>query len=278
MMLPSAARALSVAYPVWLTLRNQSFSGHVMTCSDHACNLIEGKERLIALTDPLIGRGPFSIVLDSAREVCKRLRPQQPVAIDTEAITLAGYRIPLRGAEIWDPTLWPTARQFRLTPALAAVLRPYTVWPQPLAHTAVDSATARLLAQGACALITAVTGMSGIASAVLQLTGLGPGLTPAGDDYVLGVMAALWLSDGPDLLAEIAAVCAPSTTDLSGAFLRAAAQGHFMEAWGQLAYMLERQDIPGARSAAQRLSEFGASSGRAALAGFASTFICQQRA
>jgi hypothetical protein len=121
--------------------------------------------------------------------------------------------------------------------------------------------------------MAAVERRIGLAAAAQRLAGLGLGLTPAGDDYVLGVMAALWLLGERNPLPAMAAACATRTTLLSGAFLRAAAQGQFMEGWHHLAHALDRQDEPGSRRAVRQIAAFGASSGRDSLAGFARVLL-----
>ena len=63
----------------------------------------------------------------------------------------------------------------------------------------------------------------------IELLGLGPGLTPSGDDLLCGalvVLRAIGAADASgDLHAAIAAVAPSATSPLSGAFLRAAAEG-----------------------------------------------------
>jgi hypothetical protein len=117
----------------------------------------------------------------------------------------------------------------------------------------------------------AIEAGTGVAEAAEQLAGLGPGLTPAGDDYLVGVMAALWLAGKAPLAQEIAQVAIPRTTLLSGAFLKAAAQGHYVEGWQLLAGALLRGDEPAMAEACEKLYSWGATSGRAGLAGFAAT-------
>jgi hypothetical protein len=60
---------------------------------------------------------------------------------------------------------------------------------------------------------------------------------------------------------------------LSGAFLRAAAQGEFMEAWHPLTQALLSGESEVFRQAVKRVAQFGASSGLDALAGFATTLL-----
>jgi Protein of unknown function (DUF2877) len=288
MMPAPGVRALAIARPVWLGLSTQPFSGRVVSRFERACNLMDREGRIIALTGPSIGKGPFCIVLHAARDLFDHLQPQQRTYIDAHTIILGDCCIPLRDAPVWDATLPPIGRPLDLRPPLAALLRPYTTWPPSWSRTSVDVTTARLLAQGAHSLMAAVERRIGLAAAAQQLAGLGPGLTPAGDDYVLGVMAALWLLGERDPLPAMAAACATRTTLLSGAFLRAAAQGQFMEGWHHLAHALDRQDEPGSRHAAgsrgerqraeahgavRHIAAFGASSGRDSLAGFACVLL-----
>jgi hypothetical protein len=67
-----------------------------------------------------------------------------------------------------------------------------------------------------------------VADAVHALVGLGPGLTPAGDDVVCGALAALFAAGAAvprDQLAAAANEQAGATTSLSGQLLRCAAAG-----------------------------------------------------
>jgi hypothetical protein len=273
MMPASGVRALAIARPVWLGLSTQAFSGRIVSRFERACNLMDREGRIIALTGPSIGKSPFCIVLHAARDLFDHLQLRQSAYIDAHSIVLGDCYIPLHDAPVWDPTLPPLGRLLCLRPPLAALLRPYTAWPQSWSSTSVDATTTRLLAQGAHSLMAAVERRSGLAAAAQHLAGLGPGLTPAGDDYVLGVMAALWLLGERDPLPAMAAACATRTTFLSGAFLMAAAQGQFMEGWHHLAHALDRQDEPGSRRAVRHIAAFGASSGRDSLAGFASVLL-----
>ena len=225
MMPAPGVRALAIARPVWLGLSTQPFSGRIVSRFERACTLMDREGRIIALTGPSIGKGPFCIVLHVAGDLFDHLQPGQCASIDARTIILGDCCIPLRDAAVWDPTLPPIERPLSLRAPLAALLRPYVAWPQSWSSTSVDITTARLLTQGAHSLMAAVERGIGLAAAAQCLAGLGPGLTPAGDDYVLGVMAALWLLGERDPLPAMAAACATRTTLLSGAFVRAAAQG-----------------------------------------------------
>jgi hypothetical protein len=100
------------------------------------------------------------------------------------------------------------------------------------------------------------------------LAGLGPGGTPAGDDFLVGVMAAIWLlGDEADALA-VAGTAAPLTSALSAAFIRAAGRGEFIDPWHALLETLTTGDLGQVEGAAMRVESFGASSGADALDGF----------
>ncbi len=140
-------------------------------------------------------------------------------------------------------------------------------------------------------------------SAIRNLIGLGPGLTPAGDDWLAGWLLALWTAPpapspgaetsppapsparrgeansplpwqgggegGGRSVAEIILATAARTTILSRAFLACAAAGEADESWHDLLNALASE------SANQRISEstrvilaHGATSGAAMLMGF----------
>ncbi|MBP7691832.1 MAG: DUF2877 domain-containing protein, partial [Anaerolineales bacterium] len=104
------------------------------------------------------------------------------------------------------------------------------------------------------------------------LAGVGGGLTPAGDDFIVGALLAVWAGRagaGADALAEpVAAAAAPLTTTLSAAYVRAAARGEGSAYWHALLAAL----AAGAdwRPALRDLLAVGHTSGADALAGFLS--------
>ena len=264
----SALSAISIALPLWQSLHAKPFSGSVASRFERACNLVDDQGRVIALTLPALGNGPFSIVVAVDRGRFMELEPDQAAYVDTERIVVGCWHIPLTSACLWDATL-PINGQIRIGPGIATILQSYAQWPARPADTPVAGAMTRRLARGARALNEALAEGNDLAEAARQLAGLGHGLTPAGDDYLVGVMAALWLRGDHDQAQIIARSAASHTTTLSSAFLRAAAQGQFVEPWRQMACALARASELECSAAAHRIAESGASSGRDALAGFA---------
>ena len=120
------------------------------------------------------------------------------------------------------------------------------------------------------------------------LAGLGGGLTPAGDDFLVGAMLGAWLTHPTpaSLCRVLADAAAPRTTILSAAFLRAAARGECSAAWHTLLAALSRRPDRADASirsktcqvytaAVRSVMAHGATSGADALAGF--LFVCQRQ-
>ena len=275
----TAPSAIAIAQPLLQSLHAKPFVGAVASRYARACNLVDGQGRVIALTLPALGNGPFSIIVGADSGRFMELKPGQRADVDAKRIIVGDWHIPLTNTWIWDATL-PAIGQLQIGPEIAAIFYPFAQWLACAAATPVAAAMTRLLARGARALYDALEQGSDLAEAARQLAGLGHGLTPAGDDYLVGVMAALWLLDDRDRAAFIAQGAAPHTTTLSSAFLLAAAQGQFVEPWHRLAHALAGKRAAECSAAVQRITEIGASSGRDALAGFAACMldrVCRNR-
>lgn len=107
--------------------------------------------------------------------------------------------------------------------------------------------------------------LSEVREAARGLAGRGIGLTPSGDDVLMGVLYALWVwKPERALLEAIVRRAAPRTTTLSAAFLRAAAEGEASYAWHRLA--------GGDPGAIVDILATGHSSGREAWAAFVTTW------
>jgi hypothetical protein len=105
-----------------------------------------------------------------------------------------------------------------------------------------------------------------------RLAGLGPGLTPAGDDFLIGLMHAIWSAseDAPAecLCAGIASAAVPRTSIFSAAYLKSAAGGEAPAHWQALLRACAEPESAGLKSAVGALLEHGHTSGQDALSGF----------
>jgi hypothetical protein len=125
-----------------------------------------------------------------------------------------------------------------------------------------------------------------IDAAVRVLIGLGPGLTPAGDDAVIGWLAGMMLLPPDRLRDQLAsearravAECLPRTTDVSRAHLEDALSGEFSEALSRFANALAAHtfDVVSVRAALFELARVGASSGLDAAAGLLAALAAATR-
>lgn len=266
--------ALSISRSLVEEVKLRPFAGRVLGRFERACNLVDKNGRVIALTLPEVGNGPFSIVVAGQPGCFESFSTGDNATAGPGNLTVGSWYIDLKAAQIWEPRLVCSAEPLSLNPAMTSLIQPYTNWPNA---AEIGLRAGQRLSEAAARLNQAITQAESskrdqeIAAAAGQLAGLGSGLTPAGDDFLVGVMAALWLTGQHALLPKLADIAASRTTALSAAFLRAAAYGEFIEPWHALAQALCTGDVESFRRAVEGVAQFGASSGQDALAGFVRT-------
>jgi hypothetical protein len=122
-----------------------------------------------------------------------------------------------------------------------------------------------------CAAILAMD-LESCSLAASHLAGLGTGLTPSGDDFLLGATCAAWMlfpaSQARAIGSVISIAASPRTTRLSSAWLSAAARGEFSAPWHPFLDALASGHQAALARAALSLLEIGHTSGADALAGF----------
>lgn len=110
----------------------------------------------------------------------------------------------------------------------------------------------------------------------IELIGLGPGLTPSGDDYLGGLMIGLRALKRDDLATDIARLVLPvarkSTGIISYAHLACAARGHGGEALHRTIAAIAGWDSLGSGVCLDAVGRMGATSGWDALAGVVMPF------
>jgi hypothetical protein len=111
-----------------------------------------------------------------------------------------------------------------------------------------------------------------------QLAGLGIGLTPTGDDFIMGAVYAVWiihpLENASILAEEITKTAAPLTTSLSAAWLRSAGKGETGILWHEFFDALISADSALMQESVKKILAVGETSGADALSGFISTMLC----
>jgi len=272
---PLAAAARSISSTVAGRLTRVA-RGQVAAAFARSCYLdLDG--RVVALVAPELLNGPLNIVLDAVpRAAFAQLAAGQPVRASRSQVAIADIlTVTLEGARPWSPGL-PRLRRAEareLRAALDVVKAVLASAPaESVAHAA--SRTARA-AEGMDALYSGVRrgDAAMLAHAARCLCGLGPGLTPSGDDVLAGLLVALALLQppyAPEARETILAAARDRTTRVSLAYLEAAARGEAGEAWHLLVEQLDRRgDHPRAVApAAQRVMAAGETSGADMLTGF----------
>ncbi len=156
--------------------------------------------------------------------------------------------------------------------ALGALGGPLEAW-----RSGLEAEHARLHDVGA-ALAGALEARAPIDRLVLALVGAGPGATPAGDDILVGIIAALVRRGRVALVGRLAAVVHPlsnRTTAVSRTLLEAAADHEFATYVHTLVHAAA--DLRLAPSALTELAAVGASSGFDTALGFCSASVRHHR-
>lgn len=202
----------------------------------------------VCIGEPAIGNGPLTLIAEMrAAEV--GLRPGQPAVISASGIAIGAVTFTYDFCEPWRSPRWrQTPSPGRLAQARDALsLRAAAKAPvEGFGRAVADSnerltAVARIARQRLARLQSWLadtiearnTPAASLPDAVRDLVGLGPGLTPSGDDALIGALVLL------DALAErhahaslaqaLRQIPAGLTSPLSHCFLHTAAAGHVGE-------------------------------------------------
>lgn len=211
---------------------------------------------IVAVVAPGVPPGPLWITPGSP-EAWPRLQVHDPVAVGDGWLEVAGTRLAVGAAETWRGPLPDPDRLGAAVPLALGVLGagpPSALLDDPW-RPALHRAESSL-------------GRGDLAGAAAVLGGLGPGLTPAGDDVLAGVLLARRVLGGPGAEPELRAVAGGvATTELSAALLAWAARGQAVEPVHDLLGALAAGDRLAAAAGVERVAALGASSGADLLLG-----------
>jgi hypothetical protein len=235
--------------------------GRVHSVFERACNIETPAGELVTLLAQALGNVPHGIRLAGPVAPFEAwLAPGQYAILDSTALCLpdAGITVDLSCAAVWRGAVAAVSTDHRSMDADGAAI---AVSLRELRATLVE----RALEQGFAPLLAAAAGarstverafaarlshalpllaraterrdIPAVAGATARLVGLGPGLTPSGDDFIAGYLAALWSRAGFDsgldaMLPSLADALAPlflRTNAISRQMLSDAAQGRFAE-------------------------------------------------
>jgi hypothetical protein len=269
--------------------------GRVHSVFARACNIEIRSGELVTLLAPELGAAPHGIGLDApVARFDAWLRAGQDAILDEAVLRLPDARIAidLSTACVWHGAVAAVAPSCRDVAAGLGELRDIWIERAPrhgIAGALVDPQGMKRPLEHAFALRLAQTlpllaratqrrDVAGIAAAAARLVGLGPGLTPAGDDFLAGYLAALHSRAGAQagvaaLLPQLAAAFAPlirRTHIISRQVLEDALDGRFVQTLVDVTFALVGAGNIGA--AATRALACGHSSGADALCGLLSGY------
>ncbi len=257
--------------------------GQVHSCYARILNIQTPDGQLLTLQGPGPLQAPCAASLAEDIEACAaHLSPGDLVVRDDQAP--AALRLIADGATPWDGRLLPLANltqaKLRDTAAKLARWLAQHASEQGIAPvlTALDGAPVRSpLHRRFCAVLTPMlaaryVSADSIAAMASQVIGLGEGLTPSGDDLLVGFLAVIHLAGHAPMLLYTSSWLEPlivHTTDLSAAFLRCGLAGHFSEPMVCLAHTLYSAAPHDWQIPAANLARVGHSSGVDAMVGMA---------
>lgn len=264
-MLSINALSISPAARDWLA---NSRYPRFLNLFERACNLINERKEVMSIVTPQIGNGPFNLVVEEKVLFNAHLTARSPVFNRENQIHLGDLTIHTANARLWNPCPdWETLHARR-----EDIIKKLESFPVPNCQLLVpDSLISNLF--------TALCNKDILAAKTLtsKLAGLGGGLTPTGDDIILGALLATWIIY-PFHVAKIFAedisnAAAPLTTSLSAAWLRSAGRGEAGILWQEFFEALIDGTMMNLQLRVDRLLSVGDTSGSDALAGFLGTFV-----
>ncbi|MBI3914925.1 MAG: DUF2877 domain-containing protein [Chloroflexi bacterium] len=299
------ALSIAPAARAWLA---QTSRARVLHSFPRIVYLANERDEILALATRALGNLPFGIVVDAEGEAFREVRAEARVVVAGARIELDALTIDAAGAAEWQPmpewrALCDKSVDAAQLAALAMEFAPRgslleIILPQRRREKKYDPSAEFTLSEAeglraglritnyefaflararapALQLIQAARAreIEKAVAAARELAGLGNGLTPAGDDFIVGALLGAWMrdADAEEFCARIADAAAPRTTKLSAAFLRAASCGQCTERWHNFFAALRADDAGTTRVALGALMQTGHTSGADAFAGWVLT-------
>ncbi len=265
------ALSLAPSSTGWLTHSNQPKILHVF---DEVCNLINERREVLSIVNTEIGNGPFNLVIEEPVLFTKHLDVESKVSIQDTQIVLGNITITFAEAKTWNPIPKWDELQKNKYKIIKQLSECGLDTPSAIASGYSTTTNLQSLISSLCSSIISQD-LPTIRNTTSKLAGLGIGLTPAGDDFLMGAMYAAWVIHPQDtakgIAEELAGIAAPLTTSLSGAWLRSAAKGEAGELWHEFFdALIEDKNIYVPMS---KILSVGETSGSDALAGFLDVLV-----
>jgi hypothetical protein len=234
-----------------------------------------------------VGNGPFNIVVDDPDDLVGlpiQAHADYGLTLTRDGLYLDTFSIDLQRAQTWEPRPdWgiirrqrdrirsnlPHVRELVARDGTSSAFAPLLGLSGPR-----DSLSELVLHRTRAAVEDLRAGWAGKLERLLRgasrLAGLGAGLTPAGDDFLVGLVLWSWVAHPMpgQFCRDLLSASAARTTALSAAFLRAAGRGECSAPWQALLSALQATDLESIQVAVREILHRGATSGADALLGF----------
>ncbi len=249
-------------------------------------NLTADDGETISFVTPAIGNGPFNIVLPTL-PLNAHITSDAKCDLNPGFASIGGQSIRLSDPEpqIWEPrfawsSLNPTSDEIRLVLTwLDEFLTKWVPSPQSqdipgVSESSLNRDLQDLLEAESKRLFLGIADrdLDMIKGSATRLAGLGQGITPDGDDLMLGALLAAWMREpgtfSTELGEAIVEAAADRTTPISMAWLMAAARGECTEHWHSLLNAIRTMSQEKFLQGALQIYRQGHSSGWSALRGF----------
>jgi hypothetical protein len=271
------------------------FSGVIHSIFHHACNVSLESDALLALVSSEKGNLSQGIRLGTPPKFTflNQLRVGQMVACRGGILRISGSElsVDLRTASIWHIDLkglrvdlhqcdtaqawavaWLELRKHRRGIGISAMIATTPAPRQnPVTSPGIKTLVERAV-QTVSALIDATRNfqVDGAITAIRPLIGLGPGLTPSGDDFIVGYLAGLWSTAGSDssrlrFMSSLGAwlsQAAACTNAISCTYIKSAVNGNVSEPIATLAQRFgQAKSMDSVREATRTALQVGNTSG-----------------
>jgi hypothetical protein len=282
-------RALSGDAALLASLRRDGYTGRVHSVFDRVVNLQSAQGGLLTLASSDVDNAPDTLIVDVRGFGNCRLAvgDRCGAAMPDELFIGSALRVNHAGAVTWSErcpaypddvsTLRASLGQIEM--ALARDGTPGGVLPAATGDAPMLRAVHAALAQRAARTLDALShGDLGVAcESALGMIGLGPGLTPSGDDFLTGLFAVLNIERSPchrfrRICDHVVAEAVPLTNAISLATLKAAAQGRVRESIVVLLRYSMFGSAEGVGRSLSRVLAIGSTSGTDIVAGIVAGF------
>ena len=271
------------------------FSGVIHSIFHHTCNVSLEREILLTLVSSEKGNFSHGIRLRTPPKFAflNQLRVGQPVACRGGILRVSGSNLSadLRTASLWHVDLkglqidlrqrstaqawtdaWLELGKHRHRNGLSAMIAVLS----PSRQNSVTSLGIRALVgrtiESVPALMDATRNLQvdNVITAIKPLIGLGPGLTPSGDDFIVGYLAGLWSAGGSDpsrlrfmsSLGTWLSQAAAGTNAISRTYIKSAVNGNCSEPIAILAQRIgQARSVDSVREATRTALQVGSTSG-----------------